>query len=198
MNLRRLGLLVTTTGTAFSLGFGPCATVQAQPEPTGKSPDPAKVENPSWFKKDKDGVLWFQQGDDGQTKYSASLVLSAMRDTIVITVTANERHIKDALLLAGKMRGVLQKSQHTPDEIPIVAWTDELPGIGYSFYTDGMRVDLDTIGKQGVYRPSDAKRKEVLRETMMQYKLLMTEYVPKGKWGEDDHKMIALKIVGQY
>lgn len=196
MELRQFLLPVSVANFAIFMGFGAFAAAQGEPEGDGKSPAPTKAEKSSWFKKDKDGVLWFQQGDDGQTKYSASLVLSAMRDTIVITVTANEEHIDEALKLAKQMRGVLQKSQHTPDDIPIVAWKDALRGVAYTFYTDGMAVDHDTIGKQGVFKPSEAKRKEVLRETMLQYRILIEEHVPQGKWGKDHHKGKALKIVG--
>ena len=181
---------------AILLGLGVFITPHAKAEKSGGPAAPSKTEKPSWFKKDKDGVLWFQQGEDGQTKYSASLVLSAMRDTIVITVTANEQHMGDALALAKKMQGVLRKSKNTPSDIPIVAWKDTLPGAGYRIYTDGMAVDHDTLGKKGVFRPSEAKRKEVLSEAMMQYKLLMTEYVPQGKWGQDHHEGKVLKIVG--
>jgi len=86
---------------------------------------------PSWFKQDKeqdkDGVLWFQKGEDEETKYSASLKLSAVTDSIVILVTANEKHIHDALGLAKIMQGKLEAEDYTPDHIPIVCPARPIP-----------------------------------------------------------------------
>ncbi|MCB1094690.1 MAG: hypothetical protein KDN22_03830 [Verrucomicrobiae bacterium] len=146
---------------------------------------------PSWFKADQDGILWFHKGDDAQTKYSAALVLSAVTDGIVITVSANEATINDALKLAIKMQTVLQRSEHTPEKIAIVATRDELPGVGYRFYTDGMGC---SIGDKSVFTPSEAKTKEVLSQVVKQYRVLK-EIAEQGRWGKDDHTESVLKIV---
>lgn len=111
------------------LGIGTLPVIGDEPL-TGKAANSKSTEKPSLFEEDGSEILWFRQGEDGETKYSSSLVLSAVTDGIVITVTANEAHIADALKLATKMRTVLQKNDHTPDKISIVAWKDSLTGLG--------------------------------------------------------------------
>ena len=155
--------------------------------------EPFKTEQ-SWFEKDEQGILWFRQGNDGETKYSASLVLSAVTDGIVITVTANEEHIDNAVKLAMKMRKVLQRNEHTPNDIPIVAWKDNLPGVGYTFYTDGMGVGREHIyANNGVFKPAKAKSKEVLSLVVKQYRILR-EMAVEGRWGQEDGEEAVLNI----
>lgn len=170
--------------------------ISAKPQERAGKPGkaPQAVEKPSFFKADKDGILWFQKGTDGETKYSASLVLSAVTDGIVITVVANEKHIEDAVGLAKKMQTVLQKGKHTPDKIPIVAATDKVPGVGYRFYNDGLACGHETLGKKGIFTPSEAKK--MLSRVAKHYRILREEYVATGKWGRDHAGWKALKIVG--
>ena len=148
---------------------------------------------PSYFEKDKQGILWFRQGSDGRTPYSASLTLSAVKDNIVITVTANTKHIKDAVGLAQKIQAEMLKLPNAPKEIPIVTWEDDLPGVAYTFYTDGLRYGLDSSNDKGVYKPSGAKK--VFRDVVPYFDILRSKYVPSGKWGKHQEGWKALEII---
>ena len=147
-------------------------------------------EKPSVFKKDEKGVLWFEQGNDDETKYSATYSLSAKTDGIVILVMANEEYIEKAVGLAVKMSKALQKSEHTPDDISVVAFKDDKPGAYYKFYTDGMYVGVKNFG---IYGPSEAKSR--LKDVVIQHQLLKRR-VAKGEWGKDHdlEKLIPIVI----
>jgi len=185
MKLRKFSLPVSMAKLCLCLSIG--AAVWASGEPV------EKIQKPSWFKADKDGIYWFQQGDDDETKYSASLILSGVTDGIVITVTANEKHIDDAVKLAKKMRTVLEKSERTPDKVFIVASRDNLPGVGYRFYTDGLACGNDKLGKKGIYRPNEAKK--ALGYVVKHYRTLRDDFVANGKWGKDHAEWKILKVV---
>lgn len=150
-----------------------------------------KSVKPSIFRQDKDGVLWFEQGDDGETKYSAAMILSAKTDGIVIVVIANKKHIKDAVGLAIKMRNVLQKNKDTPDHIPVVAFEDSSFEASYRFYTDAMYVGKD---KFGLYGPAEAKK--MLSKVVTQHQLLK-RYVKEGKWGKDHATAKPLQVISK-
>ncbi|MGJ8678468.1 MAG: hypothetical protein ACSHX0_13220 [Akkermansiaceae bacterium] len=146
----------------------------------------------SVFKKDKEGVLWFEKGDDGETKFSAAMILSAKIDGIVVVVAANEKHIKDAVKLAIKMRNALQKYENTPDHIPVVAFKDEKPGVHYRFYSDGMY--SGSRESLGIFGPAEAKNH--LRKVVILHQLLKRR-VAEGEWGQDDAQETALQIINQ-
>lgn len=76
MNLRAvplIGIAVVMLGTVAAPTSG-----QAEPKVI------KEVVKPSLFRKDKEGVLWFEQGSDGETEYSAAMALSAQLAGIVI------------------------------------------------------------------------------------------------------------------
>ena len=149
-------------------------------------------ENPSWFQEDENAVLWFQRGDDKETKYSSSLNLSAVTDGIVITVIANDQHLSKAVQLAIRMRDAMQKHKDAPDKVFVVAYkSDNVKGVGYRFYTDGTAYDAEDEAKIGMYPP--AKAQKVLRGVLLQLQILKAD-AAKGKWGMGDHKRKALEI----
>lgn len=176
---------------AIAWTFFACTSSQAE-EKLSKPNEFRKVIRPSVFKKDKEGVLWFEKGDDGETKYSSAMILSAKLDGIVVVVVANEKHIKGAVGLAIKMRNALQNSKDTPDHIPVVAVKSDKPGAHYRFYSDGMF--YGSRESLGVFGPADAKKH--LEKVIMHHQRLKG-YVARGEWGQDDAEETALQIISR-
>ena len=146
-------------------------------------------EKDSIFRKDKEGILWFERGTDGETPFSSTLVLSDKIDGIAIVVVSNEKNLAKAVGLAVKMKNALQADERTPNKIPIVVSKDDKPGVGYAFYTDGMRFSIDDTG---VYSPVEAKTK--LKSVITQH-VLLKQRVTKGEWGHEFDKLKQLQII---
>lgn len=196
MKLQRFSARAVACAALSCLVFASADLLYAgEPEAAPSKPAEARAapKTPSWFREDQDGVLWFHQGDDGETEYSSSLVLSAVTDGIVITVTANKKYIDDAVGLAKKMRTVLKRGEHMPDDIVVVARQDEVRGAGYRFYTDGFGVSNGEDSSKPLFPPHEAKT--LLNRVSKQYRILIEEFVPAGKWGKDHADMKALNIV---
>lgn len=157
--------------------------------------EPKAIEKPlkaSVFRKGKDSVLFFEQGDDGETKFSSAMTLSAKIDGIVIVVVANEKHIEKAIGLAIKMRNVLQQNEDTPDHIPVVASQDEKPGAYFRFYSDGMY--YGSRESLGIFGPAEAKKH---LGKIVTHHLLIKRYVRDGRWGQDDSDAKSLQIISK-
>lgn len=152
--------------------------------------DTEKPQKASVFRKEQDGVLWFEQGTDGETKYSAAMALSAQSDDIVIVVSTSEKHLEKAVGLAVKMAKALQKRDDTPDHVPVVAFKSDRPTVGYRFYTDGLYYGVENLG---VYGPAEAKKQ--LGKVITQHHLLK-RHVKEGRWGKDHDTFKTLQILG--